>query len=74
MAFSNNENGKEVILVQEFNVHIHECHKCGIVFSVMAMFLEDENNGDTEYWSSMSQTPKYCYMCGSLMNGDDEND
>ena len=70
MTYENDKDGKEVVVVSEYTVYVHRCPKCGISFSVMAMFLEDEEEYGKDCWSSMDQTPNYCYMCGSVMDGD----
>lgn len=67
MAYENDNEGKEVVVVHEFSVHVHECLKCGLTFSVMAMFLRNEDEYGVDSWSLIPQTPKYCYMCGALM-------
>jgi hypothetical protein len=70
MAYNNDKDGKEVTVVSEYVVYVHKCPKCGITFSVTHMYLEDEDEYEKDYWSSLSQTPNYCYMCGSVMGGD----
>lgn len=64
MTYEGEKDGRKVVVVQEFAVFAHRCSKCGMAFSVMALFLEDETE---DMWSMVDQTPNYCYMCGAVM-------
>ena len=64
MSYEGEKDGRKVVAVHEFAVFAHRCLKCGMAFSVMALFLEDEAE---DRWSAMDQTPNYCYMCGAEM-------